>query len=67
MTDEGGVESYRGVNVRKYPNGPITMSQLAIIDKILNCLEVFDESKIHDTPANVILNNDKDGNGGNPE
>ena len=33
MTDEGYVESYRGMNVSKYPNGTITMSQLAIIEK----------------------------------
>ena len=27
LTDEGGVKSYLVMNVRKYPNGTITMSQ----------------------------------------
>ena len=29
MTHEGGVESYLGMNVRKYPNGTNTVSQAA--------------------------------------
>ena len=39
------------------------MIQPEIIEKILNRLGIFDESKIHDTPANVILTKDKYGNG----
>ena len=27
LTDEGGVKSHLGINVSKYPNGTITMSQ----------------------------------------
>ena len=63
MTDEGDVKSYLGMNVRKYPNGTITMRKPAIIDKILNRLGVCDESKLYDTPENVILTRDEDGNG----
>ena len=63
MTYEGCVNSYLGMNVSKYPNGTITMSQPAIIDEILNSLGICDESKMHDTPANVILTKDEDGNG----
>ena len=36
LMDKGDNKYYLGINVRKYPNGTITMSQPAIIDKILN-------------------------------
>ena len=45
LNDDGDVDSYIGTNVRKSPNGTITMSQPAIIDKILDSLGIFDESK----------------------
>ena len=57
------MKSYLGMNISKDTNGTITMSQPAIIDKILNSLGICDESKMHDTPANVILTKDEDGNG----
>ena len=43
LTDKGDVKSYLGRDVSKYPNGTITMSQPAIIDKILNSLGIHDE------------------------
>ena len=43
------------------------MSQSTIIDKILNSFGIFNESKIYDTPENVILIEDEDGNGRNQE
>ena len=58
LTDEVDVKSYLGMNVRKYPNGTITMSHPEIIDKNLIILGICDESKIHDTPENVILTRD---------
>ena len=57
---EGDVKSYLGMNVRKDTNGTITMSQPAIINKILNSLGICDKPKIHDIPANVILKKDED-------
>ena len=62
LTDEGDVKSYIGMNISKDPNGTITMSQPAIIEKLLNIFGIFNESKMHDTPENVILTIDKDGN-----
>ena len=44
-------------------DGSIAIIQLAIIDKILNILGICDESKMNDTPANVILTKDEDVNG----
>ena len=55
LTDEGDIKSYIGMNVRKDPNGTITMIQTAIIEKILNRLGICDESKMNDSPANFIL------------
>ena len=63
LTNKGGVKSYIGMNASKYPNGTITTSQPAIINKILNTLRICDESKMHDTTANVILKKDENGNG----
>ena len=62
LTDEGDIKYYLCMNVRKDPNGTITMSQPEIIDKILNSLDIWDESKMHDTTANVILARDEDVN-----
>ena len=63
LTDEGCVSSYLGINVSKDPNGIITMSQPAIIDKILNSFGICDESNMHDTSANFILKKDENENG----
>ena len=54
-----GVKYYLGMNFSKDTNGNITMSQPAIIDKILNRLGICEESKMHDTPENFILKNMK--------
>ena len=62
QTDEGDVKYYLGMDFRKYPNGTITMNQPEIIDKILNSLGICDESKMHDTPENIILTRYEDGN-----
>ena len=43
----------------------ITMIQPEIIDTILNSLGICNESKMHDTPASVILEKDEYGNGRN--
>ena len=59
LNNEGDVDYYLSMNVSKYPNGTIAMSQLEMINKILNSLGIFDESKMHDTPENVILKNMK--------
>ena len=62
LADEEGVNYYLGMNVRKDPNGTITMIQPEIIDKIINSLGICDESKMHDAPKNVILKKDEDWN-----
>ena len=62
-TNEGDVKSYLGMNLSKDPNGTINMIQPTIIDKILNSLEIYDESKVYDTPENVILTKYEYGNG----
>ena len=63
LTDEGDVKSYLGMNISKDTNGTITMSQPAIIDKILNSFGICDESNMHDTSANFILKKDENENG----
>ena len=53
------------MNIRKDPNRTIIMSQPAIIKNILNSLGICGESKMNDTPANVILKNISMETGGN--
>ena len=67
LTNEGGVNSYLGMNFSKNWNGTITTIQPAIIDKILNSLGMCYESKMNDTPENVILKKDEDSNRRNQE
>ena len=67
LTNKGGVKCYLGMNFSKDPNGTITTNKPAIIDKILNSLGICDETKIHDTRANIILTQYEDGNGRNQE
>ena len=63
LTNEEDVKSYLDMNVRKDPNGTITMRQPEMTDKILNSLVICDESKAHDTPENFILARYEYGNG----
>ena len=55
LINERVVGSYIGMHVRKDPNVTITMNQPAIIEKSLNGIWICDESKMHDTPENVVL------------
>ena len=54
------VKSYLGTNVSKDSNITINMIEPEIINKILKNLGICDESKINDTPENVILTKDED-------
>ena len=55
LTNEVDVKSYLGMNVIKDSNGTINMSQLAIINKILNSLGICNESKMNGTPEHFSL------------
>ena len=59
LTNEGGFGSYLSMNASKYPNGTLTMSQPAIIEKILKSLGICNESKMNDTQVNFIMTNMK--------
>ena len=58
LTDEGAdINAFLGIKVDKGENGSITMTQPALIKRILNDLSLLDGNcKLHDTPANVTLN-----------
>ena len=64
LTDEGEyVKAYLGLKVEKAKDGTITMSQPALINRILIMLSLDgDNVKMHDTPVNKILirNDDED-------
>ena len=63
LTDEGeDVKAYLGIKVDKGPDGTITMSQPALIQRILTALDLAGENvRMHDTPANTVLFRDEDG------
>ena len=64
LTDESeDVKAYLGTNVQKTSNGTITMTQPALIQQILQALELNgDNVRTHYTPANMILFKDNKGN-----
>ena len=64
LADEGeDVKAYLGIKVDKDTDGTITMSQPALIGRILNALDLAGENIwMHDTPANTILFKNEDSN-----
>ena len=63
LTDEGpDVSSYLGLKVEK-DRGTITLSQPALITRILQGLSLDgdENTKVHDIPANKVLQKDEDG------
>ena len=63
VTDEGeDVKAYLGIKVDKDKDGTITMTQPALIQRLLNLLDLGGENvHMHDTPANKVLFKDKNG------
>ncbi len=61
LTDEGeDVKAYLGIKVDKDKDGTITMTQPALIQRILNLLDLGGENvRMHDTPANKVLFKDE--------
>ena len=62
LTDKGeDVKSYLGLKVEKDKDGTITMTQPALIQQILNLLDLGGTNVcMHDTPANKVLFRDED-------
>jgi hypothetical protein len=62
-TDQGQIDDYLGVKVKHRANGSIKLSQLHLIDSILNNLKFREEVKTKEmpVPSMVILNKDEDG------
>ena len=58
LTDDEGsdINAFLGIKVEKGEDSSITMTQPALINRILNDLSLQDDNcKMHDTPANVVL------------
>ncbi len=51
LTDEGDVQSFLGVKVRKFDDNSIELTQPTLINIFLKLLNLDKESKMHDTPA----------------
>ena len=62
LTDEGkDVKAYLGIKMDKAANGTITMTQPALIQRILDALDLTGENVwMHDTPANTTLFKNED-------
>jgi len=60
LTDEGEISAYLGIQIRKLPDGRISLTQPALISRIIEQCGLKDE-RMHDTPADSILHRDKDG------
>ncbi len=61
LTGKGeDVNAYLGIKVDKTPDGTITMTQPAPIQRILSALDLTgDNVQMHDTPANTVMFKDK--------
>jgi len=59
FTDEGDLETFLGVLFKKHSHNKLELNQPHLIKHIIDALHLEDESKMHDTPANVTLNQDK--------
>ena len=58
---EGDVKAYLGISVKREKDGTINMTQQALTERIIKALNLEEESKTHDTEANVILQKGPDG------
>jgi len=61
LTDEGDLETFLGVLFNKNGHNKLELTQPHLIQRIVDTLGIQDESKMHDTPANVTLNRDESG------
>jgi hypothetical protein len=59
LTDEGDISAYLGIQVVT-KQGQISFTQPALIQRILETVPLKDQ-RMHDTPADVTLHKDKDG------
>jgi hypothetical protein len=60
LTDEGSLSAYLGIQVDRLEGNRISMKQPAFIERIIASCGLKD-ARMHDTPADVILHRDEDG------
>ena len=60
LTDEGSMSAYLGLQVEPLNDGRISLKQPAFIERIIKSTGLKD-MRMHDTPADVTLTRDKDG------
>ena len=61
LTDEGDLETFLGVLFKKQGHNKLELTQPHLIQRIIDALNLQDDSKMHDTPANVTLHRDENG------
>ena len=61
LIDEGDLETFLDVLFKKQGYNKLELTQPHLIQRIIDALGIQDESKMHNTPANVTLNRDKSG------
>ena len=59
LTDEGDIAAYLGIQVVTKKDS-ISLTQPALIQRIIETVPLKDQ-RMHDTPADVTLHRDKDG------
>ena len=63
LTDDGELQDYIGTRFQRHTNGSVTLSQPRMIERLLAIVGLDSKDsqiKLHDTPANVILQNNTD-------
>jgi hypothetical protein len=60
LTDEGEVENFLGIKIKELPGGKKLLIQPKLVDRFIELVGIKKESKTHDTPADRVLQADKD-------
>ena len=59
LTNEGDLETFLRVLFKKLGHNKLELTQLHLIQRIIDALGMQEDSKMHNTSANVTLNQDK--------
>ena len=61
LKDDGNLDTFLVVLFKKYSHNKLELTQPHPTQRIIDALGVQEEHKMHDAPANVVLNRDENG------
>ena len=64
LTDNGELQDYIGTRFKQHADGSVTLSQPRMIERLLTIVGLDSKDsqvKLHNTPANIVLQDNEDG------